>query len=500
MRIQAKANLWKDIKTVNLFLPLFEGMEQEQIAAYAKSLQDDGRLQHAWRSREANGKSGTLTSILLAEQSPVGRVVFAGLGKAEDYDLRTVRRVTTSLIKWAVIKEIEQLQLLLLKPAKSPLSDAVVWHAQVVASMMAAYRYNEFKSDPKAVALKSLTLLTTDSKLLPAMRRQLQRALAFGDAVNLARELALKPGNVATPAFLATTARRFSRNGIKVKVLDATRLAVEKCGGILAVGQGSGQKPRMIVMEYNCGRKQAATVALVGKGVTFDSGGISLKPGAGMDEMKSDMAGAAAVLGLFSVLHRLQLQVNVVGVVPAAENMPDGLSYRPGDIIRCCSGKTVEILNTDAEGRLLLADGLSWVEKKYKPSAIVDVATLTGAVVVALGHEFSGLLSNNNELAAQLLASGAEEGDPAWQLPLTPEYEEMVKSDIADLRNSVPGRAAGTITAAAFLKAHLRGTPWAHLDIAGTSWPKNKKTVSGPQGAAVRLLLNLLENFAVPTQ
>ena len=498
MKIQVKAQSWSDLKVANLVLPLFEGQESETEALLKKILKKNDKQLQTLTSGTLTGKAGIVESQLL-QSSTVERLIFIGLGKADDFDLKQVRTAAATLIKWSAARQISQLCTMLLKPENSPLTDDAVWHAQIVAVQMSVFSYNEFKGDSRPNPLKTVTLFTPELKQASSLRKLTRHAEAYGDAVNFARELIIKPGNVVTPAFLAATARRFRSNGIKVTVLDAARLTREKCGGILAVGQGSRNKPNMVAMEYNCGRKQAPTVALVGKGVTFDSGGISLKPGAGMDEMKGDMGGAAAVLAVFSVLHRLKPAVNVIGVVPAAENMPDGASYRPGDIIRCHSGKTVEILNTDAEGRLLLADGLSWVEKKYKPQAILDIATLTGAVVVALAHEFTGLLTNSNDLAEQVLASGAETGDPAWQLPLTPEFEKMVKSDVADLRNSVPGRAGGTITAAAFLKAHLGDTSWAHLDIAGTSWKKSNSDHSGPQGAAVRLLLNLLENFRKPT-
>ncbi len=498
MKIQVKAQPWSELKVANLVLPLFEGQESETEALLKKILKKDDRQLASFTSGNITAKAGVVESMILLKPASVDRLIFIGMGKAEDYDLKQVRNAVATLINWSRVRRISQLSTMLLKPVESLLTDEAVWHTQIIAAQMSLFSYNEFKGDSKPDPLKTLTLYTPDKKQASSLRKLTGHASAYGDAVNVARELAIKPGNVATPAHLASTARRFRENGIKVTVLDAARLNREKCGGILAVGQGSRNKPNMIAMEYSCGRKQAPTVALVGKGVTFDSGGISLKPGAGMDEMKGDMAGAAAVLAVFSVLHRLKPAVNVIGIVPAAENMPDGSSYRPGDIIRCHSGKTVEILNTDAEGRLLLADGLSWAEQKYKPQAILDVATLTGAVVVALAHEFTGMLTNSNDLAEQVLASGAETGDPAWQLPLTPEFEKMVKSDIADLRNSVPGRAGGTITAAAFLKAHLRDTPWAHLDIAGTSWKKNKNGQTGPQGASVRLLLNLLENFRIP--
>ena len=499
MKIQVKTQSWSELKVANLVLPLFEGQESETEAVLKKILKKNDKQISSLLSGTLTGKAGFIESQLLVQPASVERLIFIGMGKVKDFDLKKVRTAVAKLIQWSNARQINQLCTMLLKPENSPLTDDAVWHTQIVAAQMSVFNYKEFKSDSRPDPLKTLTLFTPEVKQAAALRKLTRHAEAYGDAVNLARELVIKPGNVATPAYLAATARRFKKNGVKVTVLDAARLGREKCGGILAVGQGSRNKPNMITMEYACGRKKAPTVALVGKGVTFDSGGISLKPGAGMDEMKGDMGGAAAVLAVFSVLHRIKPAVNVIGIVPAAENMPDGASYRPGDIIRCHSGKTVEILNTDAEGRLLLADGLSWAEQKYKPQAILDIATLTGAVVVALAHEFTGLLTNSNDLAEQVLASGAESGDPAWQLPLTAEFEEMVKSDVADLRNSVPGRAGGTITAAAFLKAHLRDTPWAHLDIAGTSWKKSKSAHSGPQGAAVRLLLNLLENFHIPT-
>jgi len=313
----------------------------------------------------------------------------------------------------------------------------------------------------------------------------LREGAAIGEGTTLARELANRPANHCTPSYLAAEAKRLGKElGLKVEVLD--RKAIERLGmgSFLAVAQGSDEPMRFIVAQWNGAGRRDAPVVLVGKGITFDTGGISLKPAAEMDEMKFDMGGAASVLGTLCAVARLKAKVNLVGLIPACENMPGGRAVKPGDVVTTMSGQTVEILNTDAEGRLILCDALTYAER-FKPAAVVDIATLTGACVIALGHHRSGLFSPDDTLAAELQQAGDSALDPCWRMPLDEEYDEALKSHFADMGN-VGGRAGGAVTAAMFLKRFASRYPWAHLDIAGTAWRSG--AAKGGTGRPVPLL------------
>ena len=301
---------------------------------------------------------------------------------------------------------------------------------------------------------------------------------------NVTRTLGNLPGNICHPTYLADEAKALAKQHAKLttKVLSEKQMADLGMYSLLSVSQGSDQEAKLICMEFKNGKKGAKPVVLLGKGITFDSGGISLKPGAGMDEMKFDMCGAASIFGVMNAIVELDLPLNIIGMVAAAENMPNGNASRPGDIVTSMSGKTIEILNTDAEGRLVLCDALTYAER-YKPEAVVDVATLTGACVIALGHHTTGMLSNNDELAEELLTASKDSADKAWQLPMGEEYTQQLDSNFADMAN-IGGRPGGTITAACFLAKFAEAYPWAHLDIAGTAWNSGKaKGATGRPGA-----------------
>jgi leucyl aminopeptidase len=307
--------------------------------------------------------------------------------------------------------------------------------------------------------------------------------------MDLTRDLGNLPGNVCTPTYLGETAKKLAKDfDMKVEVLGLKQLEALKMGSLLSVTRGTAQPPQFIVLQYQGAGAKAAPVVLVGKGVTFDSGGISLKPGEAMDEMKYDMCGAASVLGTLRAVAELGLKLNVVGIIPAVENMPSGTATKPGDIVTSMSGQTIEILNTDAEGRLILCDALTYAER-FKPAAVIDIATLTGACIIALGHHNSGLFSKNDELAGELLDASREASDPAWRLPLDDEYQEQLKSNFADIAN-IGGRPAGSVTAACFLSRFTEAYPWAHLDIAGTAWKSG--AAKGATGRPVPLLTQFL--------
>ncbi len=364
---------------------------------------------------------------------------------------------------------------------------------------LALYRFEVYKSkkDESGRRIEEIVLLTQGKARMAAMKQGLGEALAVAEAVCMARDLSAHPSNKATPGYLAKTASDMAKKrGITCTILEANEMKKLGMGLLLGVAKGSHEPAKLIILEYFGGKKKQAPVVIVGKGVTFDTGGISLKPAKGMEEMKMDMAGGAATIGVLQAVASLKLPVNVVGLVPATENMPGGSAIKPGDILTSLSGKTVEVLNTDAEGRLILADALTY-SLRYKPKAIIDLATLTGACIIALGHHASAILGNNPGLIEKLRHSGTATGERLWELPLWEEHEKAMKSDVADLMNiSSPSVGAGTITGAAFLKAFVGDHPWAHLDIAGTAWTSEEKPYSpkGPTGFGIRLLLRYLQD------
>ncbi|KEQ12125.1 leucyl aminopeptidase [Endozoicomonas numazuensis] len=368
------------------------------------------------------------------------------------------------------------------------------WKARqlVEAIVYAFYQFDEFKSkNADALALKKITFLA-DRKHIEALKKAIAEGQAIGEGRNLARTLGNLPGNVCHPSYLADQAKTLAKSHAKMtpKILGEKQMSDLGMHSLLSVGQGSDQESKLILMDYKGGKRGEKPIVLLGKGITFDTGGISLKPGAAMDEMKFDMCGAASIFGAMQTILALDLPINVVGMVAAAENMPSGNASRPGDIVTSMSGQTIEILNTDAEGRLVLCDALTYAER-YKPKAVIDVATLTGACIIALGHHITGLLSNNDELTGELLKASKDASDQAWQLPMGEEFQAQLDSNFADMAN-IGGRSAGTITAACFLARFTESYPWAHLDIAGTAWTSGK--AKGATGRPVPMLIQYLIN------
>ncbi len=364
-------------------------------------------------------------------------------------------------------------------------------HAQALVAAVAdaVYVYRHTKpSAPAAPKLNKVMLVCAKAQAV-ALANGLRQAQAIAAGVGVAREYANRPANHATPSFLAREAKHLGKqHGFKVEVFDRKQIEKIGMGSFLAVAQGSDEPPRFIVMHYQGAAKGEAPIVLIGKGITFDTGGISLKPGAEMDEMKFDMGGAASVLGTMRAIGELQPKVNVVALIPTCENMPSGRAVKPGDVVKSLSGQTIEILNTDAEGRLILCDALTYAER-FKPAAVIDIATLTGAIVIALGHHNTGLFAGDDALAAELLAASRSALDPAWRMPLDEEYDEGLKSNFADMAN-IAGRAGGAITAAMFLKRFAAKYPWAHLDVAGTAWKSG--AAKGATGRPVALLTHFV--------
>jgi len=355
------------------------------------------------------------------------------------------------------------------------------------------YRFTAMKSEDKAakISLKTLGLACRGSQQ-PKVREGIRHGDAIGNGLSFAKDLGNLPANVCTPTYLAQQARQLARGKpkLRIEVLDEAQMKKHGMGSLLSVTAGTAEPAKMIVLHYNGGRKNAAPQVLVGKGVTFDAGGISIKPALAMDEMKYDMCGASTVLGVFRAVTELNLRLNLVGIIPAVENLPSGTATKPGDIVTSMSGKTIEVLNTDAEGRLILCDALTYA-KRFKPAALVDIATLTGACLAALGKHRSGLLSNSDKLARALFDAGETADDGAWRLPMDREYQDLLKSNFADFAN-IGGRFAGTITAACFLSRFVEDIDWAHLDIAGTAWQVGPE--KGSTGRPVPMLMEYLLN------
>ncbi|MCO1333733.1 leucyl aminopeptidase [Microbulbifer sp. OS29] len=366
------------------------------------------------------------------------------------------------------------------------------WKAQQVtlAAGLASYRFTHCRTDAKPLPLAKFTVHAQDRKQLKSIQRGMEVGAAQALGSNVARDLGDLPGNICTPNYLVAQAKTLAKKHPKLttSVLDEKKMQSLGMGAFLSVSKGSDQPPALIAMNYKGGKAGEKPVVLVGKGITFDSGGISIKPGLSMDEMKYDMGGAACVFGVMNALVELQPSINVVGLVAAAENMPSGRASKPGDVVSSMSGKTIEILNTDAEGRLVLCDTITYAAK-FKPSAVIDIATLTGACVIALGHHATGLYANNDELAKGLLQAGETTGDRAWQMPLWDEYQSSLDSNFADIQN-IGGREAGSVTAACFLARFAKDYNWAHMDIAGSAWKSGAQ--KGATGRPVPLLVEYL--------
>ena len=356
-----------------------------------------------------------------------------------------------------------------------------------------SYKFENYKSNVKQRKMKNVVII---SQNYLKIKSRFEFNLNLVKGVFFARDLVWKPANILYPKSFSEECKKLKKFGVKVQILNERNLKKIGMTSLLAVGQGSRQESHVVVMEWNGGKKNEKPLTIVGKGVCFDSGGLSLKPAKSMEDMKWDMGGAATVTGLIEAISRNKIKKNVVGIIGLVENMPDGNAQRPGDVIKSFSGKTIEVLNTDAEGRLVLADLLSWAEKNLNPAFMIDLATLTGAMIVSLGKVRAGLFCNDKKLAKIIEESGEKTGDKVWSMPLDEEYDKMINTEIADMKN-IGGLGAGSITAACFLKRHIKNTPWAHLDIAGVTWLNNstKTSPSGASGWGVKLLFELIRNF-----
>jgi leucyl aminopeptidase len=451
------------------------------------------QIELAMDNGEFEAKLNQTITLYTPECDTAKRYIAVGLGDSKKYSSDYLRQTSASVAKVALALKLKHFAIEYL--GEDVLGEA---EAQALAEglAMGSYRFLEYKkSEDDYTGFEGITVVShTD------IQEDLDYGMAVAAGVVLARDLGNHPSNIATPTYLADTAEAIGKKGgMKVTIYDREDFARLGFGGLAGVAQGSDVPPKFIIMEYMGGGKGAKTLGLVGKGLTFDSGGISIKPSAGMDEMKFDMLGGAAVLGIMSVVAETKPKLNIIAVVPSTENMNGSEAYKPGDILTAYNGKTIEILNTDAEGRLILADGLSYITKNYKLDGLLDYATLTGAVVVALGHRYTGLMTNDQAFADLVIEKGEKTQDRVWQMPLDDEYAEDIKSKIADVKNTGMAREAGTIAAGAFLREFVaEGTPWCHLDIAGSGWLKKGRPYlpDGPSGAGVRITLELIKAWA----
>ena len=450
----------------------------------------NGMISDILRRGDMNGKAGSTLLLHNVPGTLCERVLLVGLGKEKDFREKEYCAALRLAVK-AIGETGAQDATLFLTEIPVRKRDAA-WRIRqaVVCSLAAGYRFDHYRSkDDEPRRLRRLTLIVERRSELAAAEEALRQGQAIGEGCQWARDLGNQPPNVCNPAYLAEQALALAEElGLGCEILDRPAMAALGMNALLAVARGAAAEPRLIILHYKGAKAADKPIVLVGKGVTFDSGGISLKPGADMDEMKYDMGGAAAVLGTIKAVARMALPLNLTVIVPAAENMPDGNATRPGDIVSTMSGQTVEILNTDAEGRLLLCDALTYAER-FNPDTVIDVATLTGACVVALGHVASGLFANKDSLARDLQEAGEETGDRAWHLPLWDDYQELLKSPFADMAN-IGGRWGGAISAACFLSRFAKKYDWAHLDIAGTAWTSGKD--KGATGRPVPLLAQYL--------
>ena len=445
--------------------------------------------------KDMEGKLGRFSIIPVPGKKPAQRILLAGIGKKENLTKDTIRNISGKIAQKA--RELKLKEFSIIVPPNVVI-DQISSVSQIIeGSKMSLYKFDKFKAE-KAEKSPDLTIVVSKSKKIS---QTIKTSEIIADGAIFTKSIANLPPNECTPSTLAGFAKIMSKkNKMKCNIISKIELKKKGFGGITAVGKGSKNEPKLIVLEHNRGKRNEKPIILVGKAVTFDTGGISLKPGASMDEMKFDKCGGCTVLGIMKAVSELKLPMNIVGIVPSVENMPDADAYRPGDIIKLFSGKTAEILNTDAEGRLILADALSYGEKHYSPKAIIDFATLTGACIVALGNNVAAIVSNDEKLSLKIKDASKKTTEDVWELPLTQDFMDMIKSDVADMKNVGIGRAAGTITAAAFLKNAIEKTPWVHVDIAGVAWTQTatKEKSYNPKGATgfgVRLILNYLQSL-----
>jgi leucyl aminopeptidase len=492
MEIKADARKFSEIECDALVVGVYEG-ERPEVGALAEiDKRSNGLVTSLIETGELTGKAGETAYLHNPGDFKARRLLLVGAGKQADLTNDVLRRMAGAATRVLRSKKVRRFAFL--RRSQLPLSEAV--QAAVEGAFLGLFEPDKYHTSDKIEDhIEEMILATTEGDT-NELRRAIERGRIIAEATNFAREVINEPSNLMTPRELARRAGEVAEKyGLTIDVLDEARMKELDMGALLGVAQGSAEPARLIVLSYSPNADARETVAIVGKGITFDTGGISIKPAEGMERMKYDMSGGATTIAAMRAIAQLKPAVNVLGIVPATENMPGGRAQRPGDVVRSMAGKTIEVINTDAEGRLILADALAYA-RKLGATRIVDLATLTGAVSVALGDVNIAVMGNDQAWVDEVIAAGKRTGEKIWQLPLDREYREQIKSVIADIKN-VGGRKAGTITAAWFLREFVDETPWAHLDIAGTAWNDSVKPhlAVGPTGVGVRTLVSLVENL-----
>ena len=488
------------IQVPAIIVNLFEGVQKPGGATGAVDQALDGAISQLIADGEIKGKKGENTLIHTFGKIGPSRVLVAGLGRQEDFTQERVREVMASSSRYLRKLGMERIATIAHGSGIAGLDVGASAQAIAEGSTLGLYRFKNYltKNEDGSKELDEILIVERDSGELGELSKGVQRGRLMAEAAILARDMVNEPANVLTPTRMAEIATQVAdEEGLSIKVLDRKHMEELGMGAFLGVAKGSDQPPKLIVLEYRGDPGNSSRVlGLVGKGITFDTGGISIKPAGGMEDMKGDMAGGASVIGAMKAIGQLKPKVNVTGIIAATENMPGGSAQRPGDVVRSMSGKTIEVINTDAEGRLVLADALYYA-RQIGVTNIVDVATLTGAMVVALGHACSGVMGNDQELMDRIMKVGQSTGERIWQLPMYEEYKEQLKSNVADVKN-IGGRPAGSITAAQFLAEFTEDTSWAHLDIAGTYLSSKEKgyLVKGGTGVPTRTLISLALEYA----
>ncbi|MGQ9585502.1 MAG: leucyl aminopeptidase [Anaerolineae bacterium] len=500
MEITVKAGPIQEQEAELIVVNLFEGVEHPGGATKAVDAALGGRIHEVVAGGDFRGKKGEWLLLYSGGAIPAKRVLVVGLGPQEKFGLEVVRQVSATAAQQVRKLGLRSYLSVVHGAGQGNLEVAEAAQAVVEGTILGLYRFEEYKTAPSEDKgpVEELTLVEFDEGRATQVALGARAGQVIASATCFARDLINQPAAAVTPRMLATTAQKVAEEyGLSYQVLDEARMRELGMGALLGVARGSAEPPRFIILEHHAGQKGLPTLVLVGKGITFDSGGLSLKPGESMVTMKGDMAGAAAVLGTMRATAELGLPLHVVGLMPATENMPGDKAYKPGDILKTMSGKTIEIVSTDAEGRLILADALAYAAQ-YKPDAVVDIATLTGACMVALGREAAGLMTEDAKLEQRLRAAGDATGERVWPLPLWEEYRPLIESEVADMRNTGKERWGGAIAGAMLLREFAEGYPWAHLDIAGTSYVEDAKNPYRPKGGAgfgVRLLTQFLRDW-----
>jgi leucyl aminopeptidase len=492
MEVKSDARKFYEIECDVLVVGVHEGERPQESALAEIDRRTGGVITSLVETGEFNGKSGESAYIHNPGDLKARRLLLMGAGKLDDFNTDVVRKMAGTAARMLRSKKARTIAFL--RRSQLPIGESA--GAATEGALMALFDPDKYHTNDKNDnRLETIILATSreEGDDTEQLKQGVVRGRIIAEAANFAREIINEPSNVMTPTELSRRAGEVAKDyGLRLEVLDDGRMRELGMGALLGVAQGSVEPAKMIVLSYTPENETSETIAIVGKGITFDTGGISIKPADGMEKMKYDMAGGATTLAAMRAIAQLKPPVNVIGVVPAAENMPGGRAQRPGDVVRSMTGKTIEVINTDAEGRLVLADAVAYA-RKLGATKIVDLATLTGAVSIALGDVYVAVLGTDQSWIDQIIAAGKRAGEKIWQLPLDKEYRDQIKSDIADIKN-IGGRKAGTITGAYFIREFVEDTPWAHLDIAGTAWNESNKPylAVGPTGICVRTLVNLI--------